>query len=393
MAAGKQAPPQQVTLTEQQASELNERIKKNALTDGDIKLMLGLIAFNLWLQQRLSRAKLTIKRLRQLFGFKSEAQAKKANPSGKPEGDEAVEQAHQDTGNNETKDADTSEPTKEVITDTQQDPSSLQWKPEQNHGRRSADDYTGCPITDVPFEDEHLKQGQCPNCAEYDTKASVYEQPPTVLVFLDSQPLLSGQRYRLSKVRCCVCQTYFTAPLPAKLKEQPKYSHACKSTLAIHHYYAGLPFKRLETLQKLQGVPVADATQYDLVNQLYDSVIKPVVGALRQCAANGNALFFDDTPGRILEQMAYNKKADNHQNKKGIHTTALLSEYNDHRIYLFNTNTLTAGKEFAAILQDRTTSDDFISMSDASASNFPTLEDDLLARWVIRNGHEITSLF
>lgn len=379
MTTGKNKNPKQVEMSSKQANELKERIKQNNLTECDLDTFLGLIAFNLWLQERLARAKLSIKRLRNLFGFKNESR-KKSKKSDKEESSDSDDKGGDNPPENNEPTSDTPE---ENTTQNKAVESPPQWDSSKNHGRYGANDYTGCPVVHIPFENQLLKEGKCPECAECNTDANLHAEDPTVLIFLESQPLISGQRYALEKGRCAVCQAYFTAPMPEALENQPKYSNGCITSLAIMHYYAGLPFKRIETLQNLQGAPLADATQYDLMNKLYQSIIKPITAALRQYAANGKSLFFDDTSGRILEQITQNKNANTRQDKKGVHTTALLSDYQGHRIYLFNTNTLTAGKQLASLLKDRTSDDDFMTMSDASASNFPTLNENLLARWVI----------
>jgi hypothetical protein len=64
--------PEQVTLTPEEAEALKARIRATSLAEQDIKLMVGLISFNLWLQQQLSTAKLSIHRLKRLFGFSTE---------------------------------------------------------------------------------------------------------------------------------------------------------------------------------------------------------------------------------------------------------------------------------------------------------------------------------
>ena len=63
--------PKQVKLTEAEANSLLARIQNNTLTDEDRLIFSGLISFNLWLEQQLQSAKLSIHRLKQLFGFKS----------------------------------------------------------------------------------------------------------------------------------------------------------------------------------------------------------------------------------------------------------------------------------------------------------------------------------
>ena len=256
--------------------------------------------------------------------------------------------------------------------------------PAANHGRHSAADYSGCSEVDVPFEDEHLKQGFCPECAQYNTSAKIYptSQVPQI-VLLTGSPLVSGERYCLASARCSVCQKRFSAPLPAQLKGTEKYDKSCYTTIAIHHYYAGLPFKRIEMLQSAQHIPLADATQYDLMQRLYHQTVKPVCQVLAHYAAQGDRVWFDDTPQRVLSQIALNKAVDKRKNKKSVYATVFLSQYQDHFIYLFRTSTLTAGSELKQLLSQRETSDEFISMSDASSSNFPKLEELLLCRWVI----------
>ena len=369
----KSASPEHIKLSAQEVDALQQRIEKSNLPNQDIKLLLGLLAFNQWLQERLSRAKLTIKRLRQIFGFKNERVKKKNKVS-------QGETAAADTA--QSKDT-TTESLPDAVTDKQQLSISSpdkqpNWSPDKNHGRQGADDYSGCTLHKVAFDDAYLRDGFCPECAAHQTKAHVYSVKPKVVVLLEGQPLVSGQRYRLDKVRCTVCQTYFTAALPTALESRPKYSASCITSIALTHYYAGQPFHRIEMLQAAQGVPLADSTQYDLMRQLYQTAVAPIVGELTQAAANGKMILYDDTRGRILNG------ADPDKGQSiNAHTTVLLSEALGHRIYLFCTNKLTAGKQLKKILSHRTCTNDFMTMSDASASNFPLLEENLLARWII----------
>jgi len=72
--------PEHVTLTLMEANALKDRIKASKLLSKDIKLVIGLINFNVWLQQRLARAKLSIKRLKNLFGITTEKKTVKKSP-------------------------------------------------------------------------------------------------------------------------------------------------------------------------------------------------------------------------------------------------------------------------------------------------------------------------
>ena len=369
------APPKKVVLTTQQAKELEQRLSSNSLSEDDIATLSGLLSFNLWIQDQLSRTKLTIKRLQSMFGFSSESRKKSTkldadNNGEAPTADEKSDGSVLEHASINNSNIPPEQPLKN-------------WDPSQNHGRRSADDYKGCATIEMAFHDQPLANGQCPECAEHETDAKLYSLDPSFLVLLDSEPLVFGKRYQLEKARCAICQKYFTASPPGNVTEQATYSHRCLTSIAIHHYYMGVPFKRLEMLQAAQGIPLPDSTQYDLMKKLYKSVMAPIALTLRSYAANGNTIYFDDTPGRVLEQTIQNQNSVGSKKKKAVHATALLSEYQGQRIYLFDTNTQTAGKQLKELLSKRTVDDKFITMSDATAANFPALDDDLMARWVI----------
>lgn len=365
--------PQPVSITEEQATKLETRIKQRQMTDEDIELVMGLIAFSRWLQAKLARAKLTIKHLKKLFGFKSESSSasKNNNPANNADAE--------DITNGNTTDLQASSQVKgNSLGDNKEN-----WDPKANHGRKSAAEYTGCQLIHINFEDEYLKKGRCPECVKSNTDAKVTPLKAKILIFLESSPLITGTRYALAKSRCVVCLTYFTAPLPKELEGNPKYAASCVASISIQHYYAGLPFYRLDNLQQLSGVPLPDSTQYDLVQEYYEYAVEPVVSVMRTLAANGNKFGYDDTNLKILEVIKQNKQAESNKDKKSVHATVLVSDYKDKRIYLFDTNTLTAGKQFSGTLDARYSNEEFISMSDASSQNFPNLDDTLMAKWII----------
>lgn len=64
--------PEKITLTAEESEALKERILANNLSEEDRSLLVGLVSCVLWLQLQLSRAKLSIHRLKQLFGFSTE---------------------------------------------------------------------------------------------------------------------------------------------------------------------------------------------------------------------------------------------------------------------------------------------------------------------------------
>jgi hypothetical protein len=68
--------PEIVSLTPKEAEEFKNRIATSSLTENDQKIVLALISFNFWLQTQLGRAKLTILRLKKIFGLTTEKNPK-----------------------------------------------------------------------------------------------------------------------------------------------------------------------------------------------------------------------------------------------------------------------------------------------------------------------------
>lgn len=402
--------PEQIILTMEERLALKQRIQNpTELSPDDVKILLSLLHFHTWMIECLACAKLSIKRLKKLLGFKGERNPShphnnSGNNKKKPDHSSQDLKKGRDlstdlTSNKPDATRDTSPNTDDKNVNTTGTTKIRQIDPNQNHGRYGAQDYPGCPVVNVPFDDEDLQQGFCPACRACHTTAKLLPKAPRVVVILKGQSLIAGRRYVLQRARCSVCEKYFTAPPPEAVVNQviaspsdklPRhnkhYDVSCVTSLVIYHYYGGLPFKRLETLQAAQAVPMPDATQFDLIKQGYEDTFKPVIDQLRLCAARGQLFYFDDTPQRILEQIQLNQVSTQTQ---AVHATTLISQYNDHSIVLFETNTSVAGKSFQSLLSERSGDEDFISMSDASSQNFPNpknktgVNETLMAHWII----------
>jgi transposase len=222
----------------------------------------------------------------------------------------------------------------------------------------------------------------CPDCAASQTVAKLYPAKPGLLIRLQGQPLIMGTRYRIEKLHCLVCGAWYTAPIPKAVAEQPKYDVSCRTTLAIGRYYMGLPFKRMELWQSLQQIPMADATQWDQMRILYPP-IQAIQACLADLAAHGEVIFHDDTPNRILDQSVLVSQGK--VSRKGVYTTAVVSQVEQRVIYLFYTSERYAAENMEALLQKRTDSRSILmTMSDASPNNWPKqVPDPLLGRWVL----------
>jgi transposase len=247
------------------------------------------------------------------------------------------------------------------------------WDNQKNHGRLSADDYTGC--SEVVFSHPTLAPGSaCPECAVASTLSKLQKAEPKVIVRLIGSPLITGTRYVALGLRCFVCDKRYHANFPAKIKDAPKYDVSCVTTLAIGRYSLGIPMYRTEQNQSMHNIPMKDSTQWDLLTELH-SIVSPIYNVLVEESSNGQMVLYDDTTGRILENQS-----------KGLatHTTAFISVHDEKKIHLFFTGQKHAGNNADAILAKRTTEEPVIAMMDASSKNIPKqMSAELTARFIL----------
>jgi hypothetical protein len=131
--------------------------------------------------------------------------------------------------------------------------------------------------------------------------------------------------------------------------------------LALARYYLGLPWHRLEGFQAVVGVPVPDATQWDQ-GEIVGDCSYPIFQCLEKLAAQGEVIFQDDTPGRVLTLIAENQLARAQaqvqgkakpDTRTGMQTTALIVQGGDRRICLYSTGRRHAGENLEALLTKR----------------------------------------
>lgn len=196
---------------------------------------------------------------------------------------------------------------------------------------------------------------------------------------MNGQPLVSGTRYEVEKLRCHLCSTIYTADIPPALEKKSKFDASAKSSIAISHYYLGLPFHRIEMWQANQGIPLPDATQYDKMVEL-EKIVSPVYKVLESLGAQSQLLIYDDTPHRILEVMQDKKP----NARKGVHATALVCQCGPYRIHLFYTNQRYAAEEVETLLKQRESQSELLTMRDGlSQNNLRDLDESLLVKLVI----------
>lgn len=131
----------------------------------------------------------------------------------------------------------------------------------KGHGRNSAGAYTGARKVVITAK---LTCGDaCPEC----TRGRVYTQRrPKTLVRIVGQAPVEATVYEMERLRCNACGQVFTAEEPEGIGPD-KYDATATAMIAQLKYGTGVPFTRLERMQGQLGIPLAAATQWELVEQ------------------------------------------------------------------------------------------------------------------------------
>ncbi|MEJ2389731.1 MAG: transposase, partial [Chromatiaceae bacterium] len=235
--------------------------------------------------------------------------------------------------------------------------------PRPGHGRLGAADYPGAERV-FCSHDQYQAGDRCPQCA----RGRLHRSRPLVRLRFTGQPLALVTHYELEQLRCGACGALFVAHMPPAAGEET-YNLSLKVNLAVAHYHLGLPFKRIESFQHLVGMPLPDATQWELVEEVADSAYPPFE-YLKRFGAQQPLVYQDDTGTRILSLIAENQ-ADPPPARKGMYTTVLRFE-GEQSICLYFTGRQHAGENLDDILALRDPSLPPIQwMSDALAANTP----------------------
>ncbi|MFT6122236.1 MAG: hypothetical protein ACJASG_000759 [Oleiphilaceae bacterium] len=183
------------------------------------------------------------------------------------------------------------------------------------------------------------------------------------------------------------CGAYFTATLPevvlADGEVGQKYGYSARALMAIHKYFAGLPYYRQGSLQQLLGVSISASTSCDQTELVADAIY-PVYQYLLTLAGNAKHYYMDDTTHRILDATPIEKKVrgrDKTQLRSGVYASGIIATFeNNHDVVLFDTSIGHAGEFIDQILAHRHDNTPMpIIMSDALGSNKPSVCIAILA--------------
>jgi len=354
--------PEDVHLSREEGEALIGRLEHNAVSAEDRQLLVKLLTFYFWLLFALREAKLSLKRLKALMFGEQPKKPQPPSAGGVAGGGSADERETQTSASQDVSSSATA-------------PTPEKKPPLPGHGRHGADVYRAAQT--VECRHEELAVGErCPACG----RGTLYRLLPGVEMRLNGNALLSAVRYELKKLRCSACGQVFTASVPAAAGRE-KYTAHARAILALGRYYLGLPWYRLEGFQALVGVPVADATQWDQTEIVGDCSY-PICKCLETMAAQGEVIFQDDTPHRILSLIAENQQAQGKakpEERTGMQTTALIVHVGPRRICLYYTGRRHAGENLEMLLRKREPGrGNPLVMSDALSRN--NVAEDTLIR-------------
>lgn len=231
------------------------------------------------------------------------------------------------------------------------------------HGRHPATAFTGAEKVSV--QHVQLKPGDpCPECRE----GRVYRQKePKTLIRVVGQAPLKATVFEMERLRCNACCQVFTAEEPAGVGAG-KYDRTAVAMIALLKYGTGMPFNRMERLEEQLGMPLAAATQWELMAAAAKP-IEPVLEELIRQAAQGGVMHNDDTSMRVLKLAR-----SNDDGRSGVFTSGIVSIAGGRKIALYFTGWKHAGENLADVLRRRAAELDApIQMCDALSRNTPKL--------------------
>ncbi len=267
----------------------------------------------------------------------------------------------------------TSEKSRDVLGSPEKS-APIKKEPKPGHGRNGVDAFPGA--RKVPVAHPTLQAGcACPGCA----KGKVYfvKQGPSVLIRFVGQAPIQGTIYELERLRCNLCGEMFTAEAPEGVGDG-KHDESVPSMIALLKYGRGMPFNRIEALQKQLGIPLPATTQWDLVEEAAE-LLKPVHEELIRQAAQNDVLCGDDTKVRLL-----NVERPPDDERTGLHTTGIVASPPcgdaGPKMALFFSGTQHAGENVRDLLKRRAAELPVPTfMSDALAANTSKIKVDVQA--------------
>ena len=357
--------PKPIEIEATEVEQLIHKAEQGTLDSAEQRRLVPLLSTLLWLQRTLLSTRISLSKLQRiLFGKKTEK--RRRTPKDPDPSDESGGPAGCGSGGNEAPAPGNGEGASARPSNKPPSDSNTAWR--RGHGRRAAADYPGAETVFCPHP-MHQVGERCPHCG----RGRLYRLAPLVRLRFTGQPLALATRFELERLRCAACGAISVASMPPQAGRET-YDVSLNVNLAVAHYHLGLPFKRIESFQDLLGMPLPDATQWELVEEVADSTY-PVYESLQWLAAQQPLVYQDDTGARILSLIKENQ-AEPAPQRKGMYTTVLQFE-GEHTMCLYFTGRRHAGENLDAVLALRDPTLPPIQwMSDALTANTPKQHKD-----------------
>ncbi len=379
--------PSHINMTPEQVEELLQRVHTQVLHENDYVILEDLIHAIVWMNASLQEKELTIRRLRAIFGMKTESakNLEKKTPLHEPASTNSSPKEDNQEFTEATEDSCLADPDKESDTE-----------PKKGHGHRPSSDFTGAKT--ICIAHETLKRGDvCPGCL----KGKLFNLKPGTLLQIIGQPYLQVEIYKPERLRCSVCQMVFTAQLPSELMTEPRASSSAKAIVAFLKYRAGLPFYRQSQIQTVLGAPISSSEIWEMTADLAD-VLEPIYGEICRVASEADVLHNDDTTAQILsvDQERKEQKGTKEEDKRtGTFTTGIIAQVKKIgiKIGLFFTGRQHAGENLNDLLNNRPNNlTSPIQQCDALSRNIPKDHETILSNCNShsrRNFYELVNLW
>jgi hypothetical protein len=209
----------------------------------------------------------------------------------------------------------------------------------------------------------------------------VYKYRPDEFTVVSGQAPLIATRHVVEALHCNLCKSVFKAPLPEPLladgvEERPLYTYSAVAMVVFFRFFAGVPMHRQDRLQRALGVPVPDASIWDMCER-FANLARSIVRVLFALAADAPLFLGDDTGATILDtrsKVKKNRKTGENERRTGCHTTCVIAVTPEGQtITLFTTGIHHTGEVMDLVVGEREPSlPPPVFMGDCAASNTVT---------------------
>jgi hypothetical protein len=217
-----------------------------------------------------------------------------------------------------------------------------------------------------------------------------------LIVVVKGQPLFDAAVHHFEQARCRLCGAIIRAQGTASVTgglgtSYITYDWSACAMLLVMHYFAGVPFKRMESLQAGWGVPMPHANQWTLADASADRLLPLYKAIERHGIQNALALRIDDTGSMIIEVQRQIRAevaalealgASANDVRTGINATGVYLETEQGEVLLYFTGRHHAGEIIDRILEHRNAVQQnvkkLVKVSDAASKNFSHAHHDEL---------------